>query len=112
MNKQATAELTIRRTIVKLSGEALSGNGGGSGIDPATLKATAEELAEVHAQGVQIGIVVGGGNIFRGLGGASLIALNLREMHAGQIGQALLCQSPCFAKLSESFRERHIVHYP
>jgi uridylate kinase len=71
VNNQAISELTIRRTIVKLSGEALSGNSGGSGIDPATLKATAEELAGVHARGVQIGIVVGGGNIFRGLGGAS-----------------------------------------
>ncbi|HEY2408917.1 MAG TPA: UMP kinase [Polyangiaceae bacterium] len=65
------AKLRYRRVIIKLSGEALSGKEGGSGIEPATLKATASELAEVHATGVQIGLVVGGGNIFRGLRGAS-----------------------------------------
>ena len=71
MNAQPDSNLTFRRTVIKLSGEALSGRAGGSSIDPATLKATAEELAGVHDKGVQIGIVVGGGNIFRGLGGAS-----------------------------------------
>jgi uridylate kinase len=65
------AKLRYRRVIIKLSGEALSGKEGGSGIDPATLKDTASELAEVHATGVQLGLVVGGGNIFRGLRGAS-----------------------------------------
>ena len=61
----------LRRVVIKLSGEALSGKQGGSGIDTATLKGTAQELREVHATGVQIGLVVGGGNIFRGLRGAS-----------------------------------------
>jgi uridylate kinase len=65
------SKLSYRRVVIKLSGEALSGKQGGSGVDPATLKATATELAEVHATGVQIGLVVGGGNIFRGLRGAS-----------------------------------------
>jgi uridylate kinase len=64
-------KLRYRRVILKLSGEALSGKTGGSGIDTATLKATAKEIGEVHATGVQIGLVVGGGNIFRGLRGAS-----------------------------------------
>lgn len=57
--------------VVKLSGEALCGREGGFGIDAHTLKATAEELRDVHNTGVQVGIVVGGGNIFRGLRGAS-----------------------------------------
>ncbi|MCA9620122.1 MAG: UMP kinase [Myxococcales bacterium] len=66
-------ELVYRRILLKLSGEALCGRdeGGGFGIDPGTLKDLAAEIAEVHAMGVQIGIVVGGGNIFRGLKGAS-----------------------------------------
>jgi uridylate kinase len=64
-------KLKYRRVVIKLSGEALSGGQGGAGIDTATLKATALELAEVHSTGVQIGLVVGGGNIFRGLRGAS-----------------------------------------
>src|SRR6516162_3223031 len=63
--------LKYRRIVLKLSGEALCGTTGGFGIDGTVIRATAAELAEVHALGVQIGIVVGGGNIFRGLKGAS-----------------------------------------
>ncbi len=57
-------QLKYKRIILKLSD-------GGFGIQPEILRATASELAEVSALGVQIGIVVGGGNIFRGLKGAS-----------------------------------------
>ncbi|HEV3192807.1 MAG TPA: UMP kinase [Polyangiaceae bacterium] len=63
--------LKYKRIVLKLSGEALCGTDGGFGIDGTVIRATAAELAEVHALGVQIGIVVGGGNIFRGLKGAS-----------------------------------------
>lgn len=63
-------DFAYRRVILKLSGEALCGSQG-YGIEPSVLKATAEELADVYAAGVQVGIVVGGGNIFRGLKGAS-----------------------------------------
>jgi uridylate kinase len=63
--------LKYRRIVLKLSGEALCGRDGGFGIDGDVIRATAAELAEVHALGVQIGVVVGGGNIFRGLKGAS-----------------------------------------
>ena len=63
--------LHYKRIVLKLSGEALCGTDGGFGIDGKVIRATASELAEVHALGAQIGIVVGGGNIFRGLKGAS-----------------------------------------
>jgi uridylate kinase len=63
--------LKYGRIVLKLSGEALCGRDGGFGIDGEVIRATASELAEVHALGAQIGIVVGGGNIFRGLKGAS-----------------------------------------
>ncbi len=66
-----TSGLKYRRIVLKISGEALCGVDGGFGIKPETLKAVAAELAELHVMGVQIGIVVGGGNIFRGLKGAS-----------------------------------------
>ncbi len=62
--------LTYRRVVLKLSGEALGG-ASGAGLEPQVLQEMAAELAEVHALGVQIAIVVGGGNIFRGLKGAS-----------------------------------------
>jgi uridylate kinase len=64
-------DLKYRRIVLKLSGEALCGKDGGFGIDGKTIRALAAELSEVHALGVQTGIVVGGGNIFRGLKGAS-----------------------------------------
>lgn len=65
------SDLRYKRVVLKLSGEALCGGEGGFGIDTATLKATAQEIAEVASTGVQLGVVVGGGNIFRGLKGAS-----------------------------------------
>ena len=59
-----------RRVLLKLSGEALAGNQG-YGIDPATLTAIAREVKEVVDLGVQLALVIGGGNIFRGLAASS-----------------------------------------
>jgi uridylate kinase len=59
-----------RRILLKLSGESLMGEQQ-YGIDEKRLIAYATEIAEIAAMGVQIGIVIGGGNIFRGLSGAS-----------------------------------------
>ncbi|MEM8607740.1 MAG: UMP kinase [Myxococcota bacterium] len=61
----------LTRVLLKLSGEALSGGPDGKAIQQETLKSISEELADVHAQGCQIGIVIGGGNIFRGLKGSA-----------------------------------------
>jgi uridylate kinase len=58
------------RVLLKLSGEALMGNLS-YGIDPAIVEGIAAEVAEVARQSIQIAIVVGGGNIFRGVKGAS-----------------------------------------
>jgi uridylate kinase len=55
-----------RRIVLKLSGEALAG-GQGYGIDPPVLDRIASEVREVAALGVQVAIVIGGGNIFRGI---------------------------------------------
>ncbi len=55
-----------KRVLIKLSGEAFMGDKE-YGIDPDTVNAIADELAEVHRLGVQLAIVVGGGNIFRGV---------------------------------------------
>ena len=56
-----------RRILLKLSGEALMGNTD-YGIDPNVIGRIADEILEARATGVQIGVVVGGGNIFRGAG--------------------------------------------
>jgi uridylate kinase len=54
-----------RRVVVKLSGEALAGDAS-TGVDPASLSRVAEEVLSVHDLGVQVAVVVGGGNYFRG----------------------------------------------
>ncbi len=59
-----------KRILLKLSGEALMGDGS-YGIDPATLEGVCSQVKEVAGLGVQVGIVVGGGNIFRGMAGAA-----------------------------------------
>lgn len=57
----------FQRILLKLSGEALMGDAD-FGIDPGVLGRVADEVAELVAEGVQIGLVIGGGNIFRGAG--------------------------------------------
>jgi uridylate kinase len=59
-----------KRILLKLSGEALMG-ATGYGIDPVTVQRLAGEVQEVVASGIELGLVIGGGNIFRGLAGAA-----------------------------------------
>ena len=68
---ESKRKLQFKRVVVKLSGEALASRESGLTIDTTTLSATAAELAEVRDNGIQVAVVVGGGNIFRGLRGAS-----------------------------------------
>ena len=60
----------FKRILLKLSGEALMGEQE-FGLEANTLNRIAKEISTVHARGIEIGLVVGGGNIFRGLAGAS-----------------------------------------
>ena len=59
-----------QRVMIKLSGEALQGSAG-YGIEPATLTGIAEEIAEIQDLGIEVAIVIGGGNIFRGVAGST-----------------------------------------
>ena len=59
----------FKRILLKLSGESLMGKQG-YGIDPERLSDYAKQIKEISEMGVQIGIVIGGGNIFRGLSGS------------------------------------------
>ena len=65
------AESGNRRVVLKLSGEAFADPELNYGIDRKTIDRVAAELAEVHAEGYQIAVVVGGGNIFRGVSSAA-----------------------------------------
>ncbi len=63
-------KVLYKRILLKLSGEALMGDYS-YGIDPLTIDRLAKEVVEVHRLGVEVAIVIGGGNIFRGVLGAS-----------------------------------------
>lgn len=65
-----TTKPIYRRVLLKLSGEALLGSET-YGIDSLVLKDIAEQIAEVHAMGIELALVIGGGNIFRGVSAAS-----------------------------------------
>jgi uridylate kinase len=71
-----------RRILLKLSGEALLGSQQ-YGIDPPVIRRVAVEIAEVVASGVQVGLVIGGGNIFRGAG---LAEAGMDRVTADQMG--------------------------
>lgn len=64
------SEYKYNRVLLKLSGEALMGEGQ-YGVDPKVVDHLAEEIRVIHDAGIQVAIVVGGGNIFRGVAGAA-----------------------------------------
>ncbi len=68
--KKASRKLKYRRILLKLSGEVLANRETGECIDPKNLAFMAERVKKIHSLGVEVGIVLGGGNIFRGLAGA------------------------------------------
>jgi uridylate kinase len=65
--KRAKLKPKYKRIVLKISGEALRVKGSGDVISPEIVRQICEQLREVHAMGVQIAVVVGGGNIWRGL---------------------------------------------
>lgn len=78
----AEAEPRYRRVLLKLSGEELTGEAG-SGIDPGVVERTVVEIGQLLAIGIQVGLVVGGGNLFRG---AALQAAGMDRVTGDQMG--------------------------
>jgi uridylate kinase len=77
-----------KRILLKVSGEALAG-GASFGIDAERVKALAREVADVNATGVQVGLVVGGGNIFRGLSTAAQSMDRVTADHMGMLATVI-----------------------
>jgi uridylate kinase len=77
-----------RRILLKLSGEVLAGQAS-LGIDPAKVAGLAEEIAEVQRAGVEIGIVVGGGNFFRGVAAAAKHMDRVAADHMGMLATVI-----------------------
>ena len=69
-SRQESIMMRYKRILLKLSGESLMGNTG-YGIDEVRLTEYATQIKEVADMGIQIAIVIGGGNIFRGLSGTT-----------------------------------------
>ncbi|WP_172330791.1 UMP kinase [Mangrovicoccus sp. HB161399] len=69
-DEKAATPVTFKRVLLKISGEALMGDQG-FGLHPPTVERIASEVLKVHQMGVEICMVIGGGNIFRGLQGSA-----------------------------------------
>ncbi|MDE1899100.1 MAG: UMP kinase [Xanthomonadaceae bacterium] len=83
-----TAELKYKRILLKLSGEALMGEVD-YGIDPRMIIRLAQEILEVQRAGIQIGVVIGGGNIFRGAGLAAAGMDRVTGDHMGMLATVM-----------------------
>ena len=88
----------FRRILLKLSGEALMKDQS-FGIDPTVLESVAAEISQVHKLGVQVAIVVGGGNIFRGLQASAYGVGRVAADHMGMLATIINALA-----LSEAFR--------
>jgi uridylate kinase len=80
--------VAYRRILLKLSGEVMAG-AAGFGLDPDRVKALASEVAEVASTGVQIGLVVGGGNFFRGVAAAAKSMDRVAADHMGMLATVI-----------------------
>lgn len=84
-------ELKYKKVLLKISGEALMGNKG-YGIDPAVVKNVASEIRNVTDMGVSMGIVVGGGNIFRGIQESTNFGMDQADAdYVGMIATIMNC---------------------
>ncbi|HGI9104110.1 TPA: UMP kinase [Streptococcus agalactiae] len=81
-------EPKYQRILIKLSGEALAGDKG-VGIDITTVQSIAKEIAEVHNSGVQIALVIGGGNLWRGEPAAEAGMDRVQADYTGMLGTVM-----------------------
>ena len=80
----------LRRVVLKLSGEAFAG-GGGLGVDPDVVQAVARQIADVVRTGVQVAVVIGGGNYFRGAELSERGMDRSRADYMGMLGTVMNC---------------------
>ncbi len=93
--------LKYKRVLLKLSGESLMGHNT-HGIDPLRLKEYAQQIKVVADKGVQVGVVIGGGNIFRGLSGAAQGFDRINGDYMGMLATVINCLALQSALESES----------
>lgn len=88
MRNLSKCNMKYKRILLKLSGEALMGSRQ-YGIDPQRLEEYAEEIKEITEKGVEVAIVIGGGNIFRGVAGASNGMDRVQGDHMGMLATVI-----------------------
>ena len=95
----------FRRILLKLSGEALGGTQG-FGVDPKRANEIAQEIRDVHESGVQTALVIGGGNIFRGVADPAKEMDRVAADHMGMLGTVInaIALQDALEKLSVSTR--------
>lgn len=120
-------EPKYKRIVLKLSGEAIAGEAG-FGIDPETIKSMVSEVKEVHELGIEVAIVVGGGNIWRGNIGSEMGMERAQADYMGMLAtvmnglalQDALLTAGCEAKLmtaieirdmAEGYSRRRAIEY-
>ena len=113
-----SAKPIFQRILLKLSGEALGGSQG-FGVDPVRAGEIAEEIADVHGTGVELALVIGGGNIFRGVAQSAQQMDRVAADHMGMLATVInaLALQDALEKLSVSTRvmsalEMHQVAEP
>ena len=102
-NELFMADPVFKRILLKLSGEALAA-GQGFGVDNARVSEIVEEIADVHSLGVQVAIVVGGGNFFRG------VAEQAKEMDRVSADHMGMLATVINALALQDALEKHGVH--
>jgi uridylate kinase len=103
--------IKYKRVVLKLSGEVLRGGKSGDPIDPDILEKVCLQVKEVHELGVQIGLVIGGGNIFRGLPGAQRGVDRTTGDYMGMLATVIngLALMDCLEKLGVNVRVQSAI---
>ena len=100
-----------KNIVLKLSGEVLRGGKSGDPIDAATLEKTCAQIKEIHELGVQVCVVIGGGNIFRGLNGAKRGVDRTTGDYMGMLATVIngLAIMDCLEKMGVSTRVQSAI---
>ncbi len=109
--KSADNRTRYKRVILKLSGEVLRGGKSGDPIDADTLFHVCSQVKEIHELGVQVGVVIGGGNIFRGLNGEKRGVDRTTGDYMGMLATVIngLAIMDCLEKLGVSTRVQSAI---
>ena len=109
--KSAAPALQYKRVILKLSGEVLRGGTSGDPIDSDTLFQVCSQVREIHQLGVQVCVVIGGGNIFRGLNGEKRGVDRLTGDYMGMLATVIngLALMDCLEKMGVSTRVQSAI---